>query len=170
MQTWTDTPEKAKQRIGALLHASRLPYVRDVVIPDEVGGYTQIDHLLLTPHGIILIEWQSQSGVLHGSEHSQIWTRFVGKERHDFPNPLRRVHKLADTLKQITLGDSLGVPLRSYLVLSGASRFAKGCPPSVFDESRLRDWLSTQNAAIPTRYQAVWRVLMSRVACEPVNP
>ncbi len=168
-KTWLDSPTKAKQRCVRLLAESGLPYMRDVVIPDEVGGYTQIDHVLLTAQGLVLMEWQHFGGVLHGSDFSQEWTRFEGKERHEFVNPLRRVHKLASTLDQLILGEKVGMPMHGFLLISGGARFAKGWPQGVLDQDGLRTWLAGQSAVIPARYQAVWRVLLSRVACEPVT-
>ncbi|MEW5837965.1 MAG: nuclease-related domain-containing protein [Pseudomonadota bacterium] len=165
-----DNPQRAQQRVQRLLADSGLPYLRDVVIPDEIGGYTQIDHLLLTAQGLVALEWQFMSGVLHGSDFSQDWTRFEGKERHEFENPLRRVQKLVRSLDKLVLGEQKDLPLHSYLVLSGSLRFAKAWPQGVLDENRLRDWLATQTAAIPSRYRLLWGALQSRVACEPVNP
>lgn len=169
MQKWVDNPAKAKQRCVRLLTESALPYLRDVVIPDEVGGYTQIDHVLLTAQGLVLMEWQHFSGMLHGSDFSQEWTRFEGKERHEFVNPLRRVHQLVSMLDQLVLGEKVGVPMQGFLLMSGGAHFAKGWPQGVLDQDGLRIWLAGQSAVIPARYQTVWRVLLSRVACEPVT-
>jgi len=164
-----DSPEKSRQRCRTMLRASGLPYVRDVVIPDAVGGYTPIDHLLLTPTGLVMLEWQYFSGVLHGSAHAQEWTRFEGGERHDFPNPLRRVQQLGASLDALVLGSKVGVTMEGFLVLTGTAKFAKGLPQGVFDEAALRVWLASQTGIIPARQQAVWNVLLSRVAYEPVN-
>jgi len=169
-QKLVDTPEKSQQRCIELLRASGLPYVRDVVIPDLVGGYTQIDHLLLTPAGLVMLEWQYFSGVLHGSAHAQEWTRFEGKERHDFPNPLRRVQQLGVSLDALVLGSKVGVTIEGFLVLTGTVQFAKGLPQGVMNEQALRAWLALQMGIIPARQQAVWNVLLTRVAYEPVNP
>ncbi len=168
IQELSDSPPKAQQRCARLLGAAGLPYVRDVVIPDEVGGYTQIDHLLLTAQGLVLLEWQYLRGVIHGSDFAQDWTRFERGERHEFVNPLRHVRKLADTLEQIIQGEKLGVPIHRHLLMSGPVSFAKAWPQSVLNEAGLHAWLAAQSSIIPQRYQSVWKVLLSRVACEPV--
>ena len=168
VQKITDNPDKAKQRCAKVLAAAGLPYVRDVVVPDEVGGYTQIDHLLLTAQGLVVLEWQYLHGVIHGSDFSYDWTRFEGGERHEFVNPLRRVHQLADTLGQIILSEKLGVPVHSYLLLSGTVNFSKAWPQRVLNEAGLQIWLDGQSKIISPRFQSVWNVLLSRVACEPV--
>ena len=168
-QKLVDTPAKSQQRCINMLRASALPYVRDVTIPDLIGGYTQIDHLLLTPTGLVMLEWQYFSGVLHGSAHAQEWTRFEGSERHDFANPLRRVQQLVASLDALVLGSKVDVPMEGFLVLTGTAKFAKGLPQGVMDEAALRVWLASQTGVIPARQQAVWNVLLSRVAYEPVN-
>ena len=168
-QNWLDTPEKASLRIIRLLGTAGLPYVRDVVIPDEVGGYTQIDHLLLTAQGLVLLEWQYLRGVLHGSDYSQQWTRFEGKARHDFDNPLKRMQRLAQTLDQLLPGAPSSIPLHGFLLMSGTARFAKGWPQGVLDEARLRAWLDAQQGqALSPHDRMVWNMLLARVACEPV--
>ncbi len=168
MQKWTDSPAKARQRCLRLLGAAGLPYVRDVVIPDEVGGYTQIDHLLLTAQGLVVLEWRYLRGVVHGSDYAQEWTRFEGSERHDFANPLRHLQTMGDTLGTMISGGKGTVPLRTFLLVSGPVSFARAQPQGVISEEGLSAWLDAQSSVIPARHQLLWGALLGRVACEPV--
>ncbi|TQV65497.1 MAG: NERD domain-containing protein [Halothiobacillaceae bacterium] len=165
-----DTPDKAEKRVREALLASGLPHVRDAVIPDQVGGYTQVDHLLLTAEGLVLLEVQHLTGELHGSSHTQRWTRFGRGRRHEFDNPFRRLRELAETLDAMILGDLVQVAVEPRLVVTGPARFVKGVPEGVLTEPMLRDLLASRARAIPARQRAVWDVLLGRVACDPVAP
>jgi|GEM_PF-476796 len=159
-------PRTAARRLRMLLRASGLPHVRDVVIPDHVGGYTQVEYLLLTPRGIVLLEGQHYSGVIHGSAHAQRWVRFDGKRRHDFDNPFRRLRELAATLAALAPGAEIEV----WLVVSGPLRFAKGIPDGALTLPALADALASRARPIPQEVFRVWDALLSRVACDPVAP
>lgn len=159
-------PRSARKGMRVILRASGLPHVRDVVIPDDVGGYTQLDHLLLTPGGILVLEWQHFTGIVQGSAHALNWSRFEGQRRHDFANPFRRLKALAETLDTL----APGTPVQVRLVVSGPVRFPKGLPEGVLTLAGLREYLAGQHGPIPVEQFERWHRLLSRVACEPVSP
>ncbi|MFZ5466524.1 MAG: nuclease-related domain-containing protein [Pseudomonadota bacterium] len=159
-------PRTAARRVQVMLRASGLPHVRDVVIPDYVGGYTQVDHLLLTPGGIVLLEWQHFDGIVHGTAHTLNWSRFEGGRRHDFDNPFRRLQTLAETLAALVPG----TPIQLRLVVSGPVRFPRGLPEGVLTLAGLGDYLAARAGSIPADQLERWHALLSRVACDPVAP
>jgi len=165
-----ETPAQSFQRLSMLLRDSGLPYVRDAVIPDQVGGYTQIDHLLLTPAGIVLMEMHYFRGQLHGSAHTQRWIRFDRGQRHEFDNPLRSLRPMQSTLEQIILADKVHVRVHALLIATGPVRFTHGVPDNVLTEPMFKPWLMQQAGPMSTRLQAVWNVLLSRVVFVPVAP
>ncbi|MFZ5580489.1 MAG: nuclease-related domain-containing protein [Pseudomonadota bacterium] len=165
-----DSPEKARARVGAMLESSGLPYVRDAVIPDRIGGYTEVGHMLLTAEGILLVESEYFRGAVHSSAFTMNWTCFEGHERHVFRNPMHRQRELADTLDKMILGERVGVGVRTCFVICGPVRFASETPDGVLPEARLRDYLVERGGAPTARQRAVWSVLLSRVACQPVAP
>ena len=42
---------------------------------EENGKSTQIDHVILSPYGIFVIETKNYSGWIYGSENAQYWTK-----------------------------------------------------------------------------------------------
>jgi hypothetical protein len=46
----------------------------DVIIPAK-NGTTQIDHLLVSPYGLFIIETKNRKGWIFGSERQQKWTQ-----------------------------------------------------------------------------------------------
>jgi hypothetical protein len=165
-----DSPQKARARVGAALLASGLPYVRDVIIPDRVGGYTQVDHLLLTASGLVLLEIQHMRGELHAARYTQCWTRFERGRRFDFDNPFLRLQEAADMIHALILGDQVGGGVDTRLIIPGPVRFARRVPEGVSTEPMLHAWLAAQPRVIPTRQRTVWRVLLGQVVHDPVAP
>lgn len=51
---------------------------------------TQIDHIILGPNGIFVIETKNYKGWIFGSEHSAHWTQTIYKSTHRFHNPVRQ--------------------------------------------------------------------------------
>ena len=51
--------------------------LNDLTLPDGEGGTTQIDHLLLSPYGIFVIETKNYKGWIFGNERQKIWTQKI---------------------------------------------------------------------------------------------
>ena len=73
--------------------------LNDCTLPDEQNQTTQIDHILLSPYGIFVIETKNYKGWIFGHENSEEWKqsllgkkRFWGwsSEQHKFRNPIRQ--------------------------------------------------------------------------------
>ena len=64
----------------------------DLYLPKQRGGYAQVDVLVVTPQGLVVIEMKDYSGWLFGSESQQYWTQVLnyGKEKYHFYNPLKQ--------------------------------------------------------------------------------
>ncbi len=71
-----------------------LPALHDVVLADALG-HTQIDHLVRTTQGIVVIETKTFSGWITGTLYSAEWTQRLagGHVRHRFQNPVRQNHR-----------------------------------------------------------------------------
>ena len=49
--------------------------LKNIYIPKEDGGTSEIDLLFITPKGIFVIESKNYSGWIFGDEYSQYWTQ-----------------------------------------------------------------------------------------------
>jgi hypothetical protein len=56
-------------------------------------GTTQIDHILISPKGILVIETKHYSGWIFGRENQQEWTQVLYKKKFRFQNPIRQNYK-----------------------------------------------------------------------------
>jgi len=101
----------------------------DVTI-DTGDGTTQIDHLIVSPFGIFVIETKNMKGWIFGGERGKEWTQALYKKKYTFQNPLRQNYRHVKAL-QYFLGavEALFHPL---VVFVGASSFKTKMPENVF--------------------------------------
>ena len=91
----------------------------DVIIPDNVGGTTQIDHIVLSPFGIFVIETKNLKGWIFGSTDSKMWMQQIFKEKYQFYNPIKQNFKHIACLESLT-----GLPRKYFfpvIVFTGDS-------------------------------------------------
>lgn len=62
----------------------------DLYLQKKNGEYSQIDIVVATPQGLIVIEVKDYSGWIFGNERQKYWTQILnyGKEKYRFYNPI----------------------------------------------------------------------------------
>ena len=70
------------------LDKDRYVSYHDLYIPKEDGTTTQIDHVVLSPFGIFVIETKNYGGWIFGSESGQYWTQTIYRTKNKFYNPI----------------------------------------------------------------------------------
>jgi hypothetical protein len=96
---------------------------------NTIDGTTQIDHVILSPYGIFVVETKNKSGWIFGSERQSQWTQKLYKNTYTFQNPLRQNYKHLKAL-QTTLGVE-PEHLHSVVTFVGASTFKSDMPANV---------------------------------------
>lgn len=76
--------------------------INNVMIPDNDGGTTQIDHIVLSPFGIFVIETKNMKGWIFGDCKSNKWTQQIYKCKNQFQNPFRQNYKHIMSLADLT--------------------------------------------------------------------
>lgn len=107
-------------------HGGRMK--NDVLLPTD-RGTTQIDHVLLTKHGIFVIETKNYGGIVEGYEDSHMWRQYFPDGRTEpryFLNPIKQNRGHIAALEKI-LGPNKNIPIHSLVV------FPDNC---VFPEAR----------------------------------
>ena len=90
--------------------------LRNVYLPKDDGGTSEIDVLFITKKGIVVIESKNYSGWIFGDENDQKWTTsLLGGKKHQFYNPIKQ-NKTHLKWLQNYVGE--GVPLFSTIVFS----------------------------------------------------
>lgn len=76
-------------------------HYRNLVIPAEKGDFTEVDHLVLSPFGIFVIEVKNYRGWIFGGEKQPQWTVQRFRSKHQFMNPLHQNYKHTQAVKQL---------------------------------------------------------------------
>ena len=63
--------------------------VSDLIFVSD-GKSVQIDHILINPHGLFVIETKNYGGRIYGSDGQHEWTQVLGRSKHRFYNPVKQ--------------------------------------------------------------------------------
>jgi hypothetical protein len=136
----------------------------DLILPDGRGGLTQVDHMVLTPAGLLVIETKNYRGVILGNAYEQTWTQVIGPQRNRFQNPLRQNYAHVEAAKAL----APGVPVLGRVVFLDGAKFPKGVPDGVVMLEALRqDLAGLQGADIPRPTLLGWERVLRCVLTEP---
>jgi len=123
----------------------------DLYLPRPDGkGTTQLDHVVVSPFGIFVIETKNYRGWIFGSEKQRQWTQQIYKRKERFQNPLHQNH-----LHVRALMDFLQLPepaFHSVILFIGDCQFKTPMPPNVLNRG-LRQWIEARRAPILTATQ-----------------
>ncbi|MBR2086354.1 MAG: NERD domain-containing protein [Oscillospiraceae bacterium] len=90
--------------------------LRNLFLPKDDGGTSEIDLVFITQKGIFVIESKNYSGWIFGRESDQYWTQSMpDRSKHRFYNPIKQNKTHIKWLRQY-LGQD--VPLFSFIVFS----------------------------------------------------
>lgn len=92
----------------------------DLYVPKKNGEMTQVDHVLLSPNGIFVIETKNYTGWIFGSEDQRNWTQTIYKKKSRFYNPVMQNNTHIKALQNYI---NLDVPMHSIIVFSNAASF-----------------------------------------------
>lgn len=123
-----------KEKNGILLNNLLLPTEKDT---------TQVDHILLLPSGIFVIETKNMKGWIFGDAKSKTWTQQIYKHKSKFQNPLHQNYKHIKTIESMLKLDDLS-KIHNIVVFVGASTFKTKIPEGVYSIFKLRNLLKTQ--------------------------
>jgi restriction system protein len=74
------------------LDAATYRQIDNVIVPSR-NGTTQIDHILVSVFGIVVIETKNIKGWIYGSAEKSTWTQVLGGRKYQFQNPLKQNYR-----------------------------------------------------------------------------
>jgi hypothetical protein len=123
----------ARRRRGASRSLSKvfssIAYERidGLVLPNVDEGEIQIDHLLLTASGLLIVDVKEVTGNVFGSDKMQDWTVINSERRFTFANPqpalFDRIAAVREVVRQ--------VPVTGRILFLDGAAFTKGVPSLV---------------------------------------
>lgn len=96
--------------------------VNDLVVADEYGNTSQIDHIYINKNGIFVIETKNYSGKIYGNDKREKWTQVLGygAQKNEFFSPVKQNEKHILRLRK-KLGEK--APLINIVVFTKADLF-----------------------------------------------
>ena len=108
--------------------------LNDVYLPLQDGTTTQIDHIVVSPFGVFVVETKTYRGWIFGDASAKVWTQSLpGRKgrsnKHTFQNPLRQNYSHICAIEAC-----VGIPkdlMRSVVAFSGEATFKTDRPEGV---------------------------------------
>jgi hypothetical protein len=118
--------QRRARRRALLARLERVAFAaaHQVLVPDGMGGFIHIDHLLLTPRGVLVLDTRRVAGLIFGGDQMSDWTVMGRGRRYTFDNPQPALYDRIAAVKAL-VGD---VPVEGRLLFSNAGKFTKGFP------------------------------------------
>ena len=101
--------------------------IESLVIPSADEGEIQVDKLLLTSKGLLILEVKDAQGTVFGSDKMQDWTVISEDRRYTFPNPQPALYDRIAAVRQIVRQ----VPVAGRVLFLDGAEFTKGVPELV---------------------------------------
>ena len=147
--------------VGMFLSLDKSTYRRfhDVII-NAPDGTTQIDHVIISPYGIFVLETKNMKGWIFGSEKGAKWTQSLYKQKHTFQNPLRQNYRHTKCLSEFLelpheimhsivffIGEcKLKSRLPGNVMTSGVASYIKGFKDVILTDQQISDAFTKINA------------------------
>ena len=125
--------------------------LENLVIPNADEGEIQIDHLLLTSQGLLIVDIKDAVGIVFGSDKMQEWTVISNERRFTFPNPQEALYDRIAAVRHIVRQ----VPVAGRILFLDGAEFTKGVPGMVSDlDTLLEEFGEADKAAAQFKIDA----------------
>lgn len=122
-----------------------------VVIPNGDDGEIQIDYLLLTSQGLLILHIKDVQGTVFGSDKMQDWTVISEDRRYTFSNPQPALYDRIAAVRQIVKQ----VPVAGRVLFLDGGEFTKGVPGLVCNlDELLEEFCEKDKAAAQRKIEA----------------
>jgi hypothetical protein len=114
-------------RLQRVLDEIAYDRIDGILIPNGDDGEIQIDHLLLTARGLLIIDIKDVAGTVFGSDKMEKWTVISNKNRFTFSNPQPALYDRIAAVRHIVRQ----VPVEGRVIFLDEAEFTKGVPDLV---------------------------------------
>ncbi len=126
--------------------------IKNVSIKISQDETVYIDHLLLLPTGILVLNVMKYNGIIFAGENVELWTQLLNKKSYKFPNPLRDLEVCESAVRGV-LGDC---NVFSHIVFESSCQFPKGKPDKISLLHELQDELEFHKDAKGKHPEQKW--------------
>jgi hypothetical protein len=164
---WRWWSKRSRMDLKQALRSVAIDRLQNVLLPNGMGGQIQIEHLVLTGNGILVIDVKEFTGTIFASERMAEWTVIGSQGRFTFPNPLGTLYDRVAALRQLVRD----VPVVGFVLFAGGADFSKGRPRDVLLPAELLERFRKPEQADLERLLVAFSPHWDRVrsASEPVT-
>lgn len=119
--------------------------IKDVTLPTK-SGTTQIDHILVSPYGVFVIETKNMKGWIFGNSKQARWTVTNYGKKHKFQNPVRQNFRHLKVLQKLLNLDNH--QLHSLVIFVGSSTFKTPMPNNVVKGGKYRSFIESKKEVV----------------------
>ena len=117
-------------------------HYRNLVLQTAQGDLTEVDHLIVSPYGIFVIEVKNYQGWIFGGEKQAQWTVQRFRRKHCFMNPLRQNFKHTEAIKHVLGLAKAGVDkVHSIVAFGPRAEFKTLLPANVMHIDQVANYL-----------------------------
>ncbi len=122
-----------------------------VVLPNGDDGVIQIDHLVLTSQGLLILHVKEAVGKVFGGDKLKEWTVMAPDRRYTFSNPQPALFDRVAAVRQIVRD----VPVEGRILFLEGAEFTKGVPELVrLPDELKREFGEADKAAAQRKIEA----------------
>jgi|ERR1043166_5037525 hypothetical protein len=119
-------------------------HFRRIILPTSRGS-SEIDHLIVSPFGLFVIENKNYSGWIFAGASDRYWRAIYFKKRYEFQNPLHQNFGHLKALEEMLGID--GSKMHAAVVFRGRFEFKTSVPKGVFLRS-CASWVSEKTERV----------------------
>jgi hypothetical protein len=159
---------RGRSDVDGALREVAVDRFENVLVPDGMGGRIQIEQLVLTAQGIIVVDVKRYEGVIFGSDRMNEWTVIGRRRRFTFPNPQNTLYDRVAAVKQLVRD----VSVVGYVLFPDTADFSKGRPRDVILPQELTERHKKPDRSAMERLGLAFAQHWERVreAVEPAPP
>lgn len=120
---------KVRRWLAQDLDAQHYHCAHNITLRRQDGSTSQIDHVVISPYGVFVLETKHLRGWIFGGEKQRTWTQTIYLRRTSFPSPLHQNWGHIKALEEL-----LQLPpqhLHSVVVFTGDCQFKTAMPAHV---------------------------------------
>lgn len=139
--------EKKVKRILSKFEKKGYVVFNDLMIP-LYDGTTQIDHVVIGPHGVTAIETKNYAGNIYGALENKYWLQHLGRASNEFYNPVKQNETHVKALKYLLQKEGLYyVDVENLVVFtSKKSKVHLNESLPVLKVNMLKNWIECQKS------------------------
>ncbi|HMK84943.1 MAG TPA: nuclease-related domain-containing protein [Steroidobacteraceae bacterium] len=162
--------QRRARRKSLLARLDQIAYeaAHQVLVPDGMGGFIHVDHLLLTPRGLLVLDTRRVTGLIFGGDQMSDWTVMGRGHRFTFDNPQPALYDRIAAVKAL-VGD---FPVEGRVLFSNLGKFTKGMPKHVMMLDGIEVEFPQADRSVKgipsfAQFSAVWSQLVAQLKPSP---